>query len=142
MSSPIVVSRRIAAPPEKVYRYFTEASRWVQWQGVNAVIQPEPGGELVMTMPNGAVARGHFVELVPNEKVIFTWGWDDHPSIPPGSSTVEVEITEVADGSLVTLTHHDLPEEETPLHLEGWQRYIPRLAAAAEGRQVPPDTGG
>lgn len=141
MSGPIVVSRRIAAPPEQVYRYFTEASRWVQWQGVDSVIQPEPGGELVMTMPNGAVARGRFVELVPHKKVVFTWGWDDHPTIPPGSSTVEVEISEVAGESLVTLTHHDLPKEEIPLHLEGWQRYIPRLAAAAEGRQVPADTG-
>lgn len=141
MSGPIVVMRHVAAPPETVYRYFTESSRWVQWQGVDSVIEPRPGGELVMTMPNGAVARGRFLELVPNEKVAFTWGWDDHPTIPPGSSTVEVEITEVEGGSLVTLTHHDLPEDEVPLHLAGWQRYIPRLAAVSEGRQVPPDTG-
>jgi predicted enzyme related to lactoylglutathione lyase len=33
------------------------------------------------------VARGEYVEVLPNERVVFTWGWeaDGHP-VPPGYS--------------------------------------------------------
>ena len=139
MSPPIVVSRHISAPPSAVYSYLTESTRWAKWQGANASIEPRPGGEFVMTMPDGAIARGEFVELVPDRRVVFTWGWVDHPSVPPGSSTVEVQIVEEVGGSLVTLTHRDLPDDETSVHASGWNHYLPRLAAVAEGRAVPRD---
>lgn len=92
-------------------------------------------------MPNGTTARGEFVELVPNRRVVFTWGWIDHPGIPPGSTTVEIEIADSDSGSLVTLTHRGLPPDETEPHAIGWRHYLPRLARVAEGRDVEPDTG-
>jgi uncharacterized protein YndB with AHSA1/START domain len=79
--------------------------------------------------------------LVPDEKVVFTWGWVDHPGVPPGSSTVEIEITVTENGSLVTLTHRDLPPDETAIHTVGWNHYLPRLATVAEGGEVEPDPG-
>ncbi len=94
-----------------------------------------------MKMPNGATARGQFVELVPDRRVVFTWGWVDQPDLPPGSSTVEIEITADGSGTLVTLTHRDLPDEETDLHEIGWKHYLPRLASVATGEEVDPDKG-
>lgn len=94
-----------------------------------------------MKMPDGATARGQFVELVPDSKVVFTWGWVDHPGVPPGSSTVEIEITVEEGGSLVTLTHHDLPDDEVQVHRLGWEHYVPRLARAAEGSELDRDMG-
>ena len=94
-----------------------------------------------MTMPNGAMAKGRFLELVPGEKVVFTWGWVDHPTLPPGSSTVEITIVEEEGGSLITLTHRDLPEEEREIHTQGWSHYLPRLATVAEGGEPGPDPG-
>lgn len=141
MTVPLVVTRRIAAPPDVVYSYLTESSRWSRWQGKEATIEAVPGGIFAMKMPNGAIARGQFVELIPDQKVVFTWGWVDHPGVPPGSSTVEIEISKEGDGSLVTLTHHGLQEDEVHIHTIGWNHYLPRLAAVAEGRQVEPDSG-
>lgn len=141
MTRPIVVTRLIAAPPKVVYSYLTEASRWMRWQGADATIEARPGGIFVMKMPDGAIARGQFVELVPEERVVFTWGWVDHPGVPPGSSTVQIAITADGDGSLVTLTHSDLPPEEVDIHILGWQHYLPRLAIVAEGGDVEADTG-
>lgn len=141
MTEPVVVTRRIAASPEVVYSYLTESTRWSRWQGADATVEARPGGIFVMRMPDGATARGQFVELVPERRVVFTWGWVDHPGVPPGSSTVEIEITVDGDGSLVTLTHRDLPDEEVATHTTGWRHYVLRLATVAEGREIEPDRG-
>lgn len=141
MSRPVVVTQRIDAPPDVVYSYLTDSVKWARWQGKEATVDAIPGGLFVLKMPNGATARGQFVELVPDERVVFTWGWVDQPGLPPGSSTVEIEITAEDGGSLVTLTHRDLPDEETGLHEIGWKHYLPRLTATAEGREPGPDPG-
>ncbi|MGH8958779.1 MAG: SRPBCC family protein [Acidimicrobiia bacterium] len=136
MSEPIVVERRIAASPASVYAYLTEADKWIRWQGARATLDPRAGGIFSLSMPDGANARGEFVELIPDAKVVFTWGWLDHPDLPPGSSIVEIELVPDGSGTMVTLTHRGLPEKEVPIHAEGWNHYLPRLAAVAQGEQV------
>ncbi|HXV70703.1 MAG TPA: SRPBCC family protein [Acidimicrobiia bacterium] len=141
MTAPLTVSRRIAAAPEVVYSYLTDPDKWVRWQGSHADLDPRPGGLFLMAMPDGARARGRFLELVPDERVVFTWGWIDHPGVPPGSSVVEISIHPEDDGSMVTITHRDLPDDEIEIHRAGWEHYLPRLAAVAEGVRVEPDRG-
>lgn len=141
MTRPVIVSRHVSAPPSVVYEYLTESSKWARWQGSQATIEARPGGTFLMRMPDGSSARGEFVELVPEKRVVFTWGWIDHPGLPPGSSTVEIEIRPVEEGSMVTITHRGLPADEIQIHIIGWDHYLPRLAAAAEGAKVPPDRG-
>ena len=65
MSAPIVVERRIAAPPSVVYTYLTESDRWARWQGVEATIDAIPGGLFAVSMANGMRARGQFLSLSP-----------------------------------------------------------------------------
>lgn len=142
MNDPIVVERLIAAPPAVVYGYLTESDKWARWQGSGAAIHPTPGGVFSLSMPNGASARGEFVALEPDQRVIFTWGWVGHPSVPPGSTTVEIELMAEGGGTRVRLTHHSLPPDEVPLHTAGWNRYLPRLATVAEGGDPGPDDGG
>lgn len=140
MSDPIVVERHVAAEPAVVYSYFVESAKWVRWQGVDAQVDARPGGLFSVTMPNGALARGSFVELDPHRRVVFSWGWVGHDGLPPGSSTVEVELVPDGVGTLVRLTHRGLPPEELDLHTAGWSRYLPRLVEAAGGGDPEPDT--
>lgn len=135
MAEPIVVERRIAARPDRVYDYLSAGSKWAMWQGVGAEIDPRPGGIFALEMANGMRARGQFVVVEPPRRVVFTWGWVDHPSVPPGSSTVEIELIPDADGTVVRLTHTGLPPEELGLHRQGWDHYLPRLEAAVIGPQ-------
>lgn len=141
MSEPIVLTRRIAAAPSVVYSYLTDSVGWARWQGVAATIDPRPQGIFMMEMGNGMKARGQFVELVPDERVVFTWGWTDHPGVPPGSSTVQVDL--VADGSstVLTLTHSGLPDDEVSIHAGGWSHHLDRLAVLAGGTDPGPDVG-
>lgn len=139
VSEPIIVTRQVKATPEVVYEYLTESDKWAMWQGATATIEAHPGGRFMMTMPDGSMARGEFVDLVPPRRVVFTWGWVDHPGVPPGSSTVEIEIAASAEGSQVTITHRGLPAEEIEVHTLGWAHYLPRLGAAAAGDDPGPD---
>lgn len=95
----ITLEQRIAAPPSTVYRYLTESDKWRLWQGTDAQLDARPGGIFSMVMGNGMNARGQFVELVQDERVVFTWGWIDQPGIPPGSTTVEVTLSADDDGT-------------------------------------------
>jgi uncharacterized protein YndB with AHSA1/START domain len=137
----ISIRQHIAAPPSTVYRYLTESDKWAQWQGASASLDARPGGIFSMVMGNEMNARGQFVELVPGKRVVFTWGWVDRPGIPPGSTTVEIELTEDADGTLLVLAHREIPDDEADLQKMGWTHYLPRLALVVVGDDPGLDTG-
>lgn len=137
----VVVERRVRAAPAAVYRHLTDSVSWAKWQGVDATIEAVPGGLFKMTMGNGMLARGEFVELVPERRVVFTWGWVDYPGCPPGSTTVEVDLIEDGDETLVRLVHRGLAADERPVHTQGWDHYTTRLAIVAAGGDPGPDPG-
>jgi uncharacterized protein YndB with AHSA1/START domain len=138
----LVVERFVGAPPADVFRYLADSEYWTRWQGVAANHDPRPGGLFRLQMANGTIARGQFVELDPPRRVVFTWGWVDHPGLPPGSTTVEIELTPVEDGTLIRLTHRGLPPDEVELHRQGWDYYLPRLGAVSTGADPGPDQPG
>jgi uncharacterized protein YndB with AHSA1/START domain len=136
----IVLEQRIAAPPSTVYRFLTESEKWKLWQGVDAKLDARVG-IFSMFMGNGMAARGQFVELVLDSRVVFTWGWVDRPGIPPGSTTVEIELNAEGEGTRLVLTHRSVPENEAALQEMGWSHYLPRLALVAAGGVLGLDTG-
>jgi uncharacterized protein YndB with AHSA1/START domain len=137
----IVLEQRIAASPATVYRYLTQADKWKLWQGVDAKIDARVGGLFSMFMANGMNARGQFVELVPYRRVVFTWGWVDRPGIPPGSTTVQIDLSRDGEETLVVLTHRSVADGEVGMQRMGWSHYLPRLAMVAAGEDPGPDTG-
>lgn len=128
----IVLEQRIKASPSTVYRYLTESDKWTKWQGESVTLDARTGGIFSLIMGNGMNARGQFTELVPDERVAFTWGWVDRPGIPPGSTTVTIELIAENEGTLLVLTHANLPEDEVLEHRAGWERHLPQLAEASE----------
>ena len=130
----------IDARPETVFEFFVEPEKMVRWKGVAAELDPRPGGTYYVDVTGADVARGEYVVLDPPRRVVFTWGWEaaGHP-VPVGSSTVEVTLTPQHNGTLVQLTHRDLPADTGAPHLEGWGHYLARLAVAAAGRDPGPD---
>jgi uncharacterized protein YndB with AHSA1/START domain len=130
---------RIDARPETVFEFFTDPEKMTKWKGRSATLEPHPGGTYLVAINDLAVARGEYVEVDPPRRVVFTWGWEGTNPVPPGSSTVEVELTPEGDGTLLRLTHRDLPEEEVEEHTHGWDHFLSRLATAASGGDPGPD---
>jgi uncharacterized protein YndB with AHSA1/START domain len=136
----VVVERRIKASPETVFRFFTDPERWLRWQGVTAELEPRPGGRFRMDVRGDGHASGQFLEVVPARRVVFTWGWEmEGNPVPPGSSTVEVDLWPDGDGTVVRLTHRGLPADAFATHQAGWEHYLDRLATTAGGGDPGPD---
>jgi uncharacterized protein YndB with AHSA1/START domain len=136
----LVVERRIAASPATVFSFFSDVARWLRWQGVDAEIELEPGGVFRMNVRGDGYASGTFVEVVPERRLVFTWGWEEESlGMPPGSTVVEIDLERDGDGTLLRLTHRDLPVDAAEIHREGWEHYAGRLAIIAEGGDPGPD---
>jgi uncharacterized protein YndB with AHSA1/START domain len=136
----LVVERHIAADAATVFSFFTDRDRWLSWQGVEAEIDPRPGGAFRMNVRGDGVAAGRFVVVEPHRRIVFTWGWEiEGGPLPPGGSTVEIELIPTDDGTLVRLTHWRLPPELFEAHREGWTHYLDRLVIRAGGDDPGPD---
>ena len=130
----------IDATPETIWPFLTEAGKHVEWNGTVAEIDPRPGGIHRVLIGGQHQSAGEFVEVVPKEKVVFTFGWEekDHP-IPPGSTTIEITLHPEGDKTRVRLVHRGLPADAVDDHGEGWAHYLERLALAATGADPGPD---
>lgn len=131
---PVEVETWVRASPEVVFTFFTDSDKYRRWQGQKAELDPRPGGRYRVDMDGTNVARGEYVEVDPPRRVVFTWGFEGSPVLPPGSSTVEVTLIPDGDGTIVRLRHSGLPDEDSRAqHAAGWQLYTQRLVAEAGG---------
>ncbi len=94
--------------------------------------------------PNGRdVIRGTYLEVVPNSRLVFTWGWEEiGHEVPAGSTVVEIQLEPRDRGTWVRLTHRELPPEAREKHEMGWMHYLNRLQTTSEGREPGPDPLG
>jgi len=135
----VELSLHLRAAPERVFPYLTEPERYARWQGVRAELDPRPGGIYRVWMATGTVAVGEYVEVEPPRRVVFTWGWEGDPELPPGTTTVEIDLRPESDGTILTLRHSGLPtSESTALHEAGWNLFGARLADVVAGRDPGP----
>jgi uncharacterized protein YndB with AHSA1/START domain len=128
----------IAASPETVWDYFVDPVKAARWMGINFDFDPRPGGIYRCEVLPTHIARGEFVELDPPRRLVFTWGWEksgEGPiTVPPGSSTIVIELTPDGDGTSLHFVHADLPTAESvQSHGHGWDHYLARLEIAAAG---------
>jgi uncharacterized protein YndB with AHSA1/START domain len=135
----IRVERRIDAPPSAVYRYLTESTLWARWQGESAVLEPVPGGRFQVRMAEGQVVEGTYLAVEQDARVVISWGWQGHPRMPAGTTTVEFELVEDGPGTILRLTHRGIPVEDMELHRRGWDVFLPRLGTAAMGGDPGPN---
>jgi uncharacterized protein YndB with AHSA1/START domain len=124
----------IDASPETVWEFLVDPEKLMRWKGINADLDPQPGGTFRCEVIPGHVARGEYVELDKPNRLVFTWGWDGSEDVPPGSSTIVIELATDGDGTSLRFVHKDLPNAEAVAsHGHGWDHYLPRLEIAAGG---------
>ena len=144
MIEPLIVRRevQIAAPPATVFAFLTDPEKILRWMGTEATMEPHPGGLYLVNVTGKDVARGKFTEVVPVHRLAYSFGWDDRPEVPPGSSLIEIDLIDRDGGTLVRLTHRGLPNAaQCDGHDKGWAHYLGRLAMAAAGRDPGVDAG-
>lgn len=135
----LTIKRRFNASPAKVFAAWTDAQKMIRWMGPPSIIRCEAENDLrvggryhiKMVVPNDEHnVSGVYREIVPNEKVVFTWAWK---STPERESLVTVTIKPDGDGSLMTLLHEQFFDEAArDNHNKGWTAIMDRLATYVE----------
>lgn len=128
----------IEAPPEVVFEYLTTDAGMTAWMGQYADLDARPGGAFAVDIAGYAI-RGEYLHVEAPYRVVVSWGIVESPGLPPGASTVEFRLTPLRQGTRVELIHSDLPDTEVVGHRDGWEHFMPRLLAAASGRDPGPD---
>ena len=114
MEHKVDITKEVNTTPEKAYSAFTDPGELSTWFTTNAKADLRPGGKY----SNGDKDQGEFIEIVPNEKVRFTWENQGHC---PGTE-VEVRFEKADDNkTLIKLQHTKLPDEAGMMDMKkGW----------------------
>jgi uncharacterized protein YndB with AHSA1/START domain len=136
----------IAASPETVWEFLVDEEKATRWMGSRAWLDPRPGGQYRVDVIDGHVASGQFVEVDPPRRLVYTFGWEpeeDGPDpLPPGSSTIEIELEPSGDGTTLRFRHFGLADARVvEMHAHGWDHYLARLVVAASGGDPGEDRG-
>ena len=132
----LTLKRRFAAAPEKVYAAWADPEKLVQWFGPGAVeagsvkadIDLRVGGRYRISFnTNGEYNEvgGVYREVVPNERLVFSWAWH---STPERESLVTVSLKPDGAGTLLTF-HHEQFVDVTARdnHERGWTELLGKL---------------
>lgn len=135
----LTIKRRFNAAPAKVFSAWTDPEKMSRWLGPPDVKRVEAGTDLRvggsyyirMVMANDEhYSSGVYREIVPNEKLVFTWAWK---STPERESLVTVTIKPDGDGSIMTLLHERFFDEAArDNHNKGWTVIVDRLGQLLE----------
>lgn len=144
----LVLTRRINAPPARVFDACTRPELLARW------FSPRPfeicevetdvrvGGRFAFRMtgaPGIYGAEGVYREVVPGKRLVMTWTWVEGPeSEPPDgvTSLVTFDLAPDGDGTLLTLTHERLPDQaQADSHREGWIEAFDKLEALLDEKR-------
>ena len=123
----------IEAAPETVFSYLTEQEKAEQWFGEIVDIEGRPGGRFHVSTNSGIQANGEFTEVIPFEKVVFTWG--GMHGMEDGESTVEILLHAENGGTRLSLRHYNVEKQEAADDFkDGWSnKAFPLLKLVSEG---------
>ena len=131
----LTLKRRLNASPEAVYAAWTDPKKLVHWFGpdqgpvTKAETDVRVGGRfhVVFHTEDGEEqdVSGVYQEVIPNEKLQFTWAWR---TMPERESLVTVIVKPDGDGSLLTLIHEQFFDEAArDRHQHGWTGCLDKL---------------
>lgn len=132
--SGLIIRRIYNADRKTLFKALTDPEILKQWffpvreEGWSATVDfnAEVGKNYSITMhdPDGKdyVHSGEFREIIPGQKLVFTW--NSHAAT---DSVVTIELKKVENGTEFTLVHNFLPEDEKEGHKEGWIELLENL---------------
>ena len=133
----VTLKRRLNAPAEKIYAAWTQPAQLVHWFGpsqtvagsVQAEMDVKVGGRFRVNFKTDDgeyhEVSGVYREVVPNEKLVFSWAWH---TTPERESLVTVLIKREGEGAILTLIHEQFFDEAArDGHKRGWTGTLEKL---------------
>jgi uncharacterized protein YndB with AHSA1/START domain len=142
----IRLHRVLRAPPERIYRAFTDADAMVKWLPPNGFtgkvhqMDARAGGSYKMSFTNFTTGKSHsfggkYLELTPHERIRYTDQFDD-PNLP-GEMNTSITLRKVSGGTEINIVQEGVPAviPAEACYL-GWQESLTLLAKLVEA-EIP-----
>ncbi len=138
MPSTVRLHRVLTAPPERVYRAFTDPDAMAKWlpphgfTGKVHQMDVRVGGTYRMSFTNFTTGHAHafggeYLEVVPNERLRYTDKFDD-PNLP-GVMETTITLRAVSCGTEITAVQEGIPDMiPAEMCYLGWQESLQLLA--------------
>ncbi len=130
----IQVTKILPASREAVFAAWLDAEGMRHWMCPGDIketeieIDPRVGGKFRLLMRGGEndyEMTGEYVEIVPPERLSFTW--ISHTVV--AGSLVTIELRDLGDETELVLTHERLPDADIAVqHESGWTSILEKLA--------------
>jgi len=132
----LTFKRRLNAAPDKVYAAWTDPKKIIRWFGspdakpgsFRAEIDARIGGRFRVSFSTDDEyyeVGGVYREVVPNERLVFSWAWH---STPERESQVTVSLKPDGGGTLLMLHHEQLFDQAArDGHERGWLDTLDKL---------------
>lgn len=132
------IKRFINVPRAQVYAAWTDPAQLKLWFGPEWVktrdffCEVRAGGkfrwDLIDCNGEEKTIGGEYREIIPGQKIVFTWKHLDDKAWENRTSVVTLELFDRDGGTEVRLTHVQLPTEASrDDHNEGWKSVLKRL---------------
>ncbi len=144
----VKLHRVLRAAPERVYRAFLDADAMAKWlppdgfTGKVLQLDPKKGGSYRMSFTNFTTGKSHsfhgeFIELVPNERLVYTDKFDD-PGLA-GEMRTTVQLRKVSVGTEIDIVQEGIPAAiPVDACYLGWEDSLTLLAKLVEP-EIPED---
>lgn len=145
------INYRVHGPRAQVYRALLDARSIQAWRvptGMTSQVhafEPREGGafriSLTYDAPTGTgktsahtdTYHGHFVELVPNEKVVEVLEFETADPALQGEMTITIKLADADGGTEIEAVHDGVPDGVPAADNElGWRSSLSKLAALIE----------
>ena len=146
MPGTVKLHRVFTSEPERVYKAFIDPAAMCKWLPPNGFtgtvheMDARVGGSYKMSFTNFSTGSSHsfggnFVEMVPNEKLVYTDKFDD-PNLP-GEMRTTIEIKQVSVGVEINIVQEGIPDV-IPVEAcyLGWQESLALLKLLVEA-EIP-----
>ncbi len=142
MPGTVTLHRVFATSPDKLYRAFLEPdglAKWLPPDGFACTVhafEPVKGGSFHMSFRNFTTGDSHsfggeFLDLLDNERIVYTDRFDD-PNLP-GEIKVTVTLKDVSVGTDINIKQEGIPDLIPPeVCYLGWQQSLVNLARLVE----------
>jgi len=139
--SRLTLERRFKADPDTVFAFVSRPENLVKWWGPEGVTLPEysldftrpgPWSSVMLNDGRRLKVTGEVVRVEPPRIVEFTWAWHDENDRRGHESRVRFTVTPDGAGTLFTLVHSGLQDEERMRnHVIGWTSSLAKLERLA-----------
>lgn len=131
---PMVIRAELATDRDATWAALTDPSVVERWFTHATPVGPV-GSEYTLDFGDSHVMHGEILEIVPGERLVYSWGWGETP--PAGRTRVTWELSRGEEGALVTLTHDGwtaagLTAKDRDEHAAYWEGYMAALVAMTD----------